>query len=101
MASVWKVVAAAARGLAFGLGAVALGGGLIALGGLVDPRLDLAAHLAPVWMACALIAVVCAALPPRGWPARILAGLGAMGAVASGFLIAPELTRPIRPPAPD
>jgi len=94
------VVAVLARALACVLGAVALAGALMALGGLVDPRLDVAAHLAPLWLAGALVALVCAALPPGGWTARALAGLGVLGAVASGFLIVPEFVRPIRPSGP-
>jgi len=100
MTSLWKVIAVLARGGASALGAVALAGALAALGGLIDPRLDVAAHLAPLWLVGALCALGCAALPPRGWTARALAGLGALGVVASGFLIAPEFARPIRPSAP-
>jgi len=100
MSSLSKVVAVLARVLAFVLGAATLAGALVALGGSIDPRLDVAAHLAPFWLAGALAALVCAALPPGGWTARALAGLGVLGVVASGLLIVPEFIRPIHPSGP-
>jgi endonuclease/exonuclease/phosphatase (EEP) superfamily protein YafD len=94
------LLGALARVTAFALGALALVGGLLAQGGRFSPWLDLASHFAPIWLGAALIAGLWAIAGERGTPRRVLLLVAILGVLASGALMAPELTRPLSPPAP-
>lgn len=100
MRRAWTMLAVPARVTAFSLTGVALVGGLVAQWGRISPWLDLASHFAPIWLGAALIAGLWAAAGERGASRRVLLMLATIGVLASGALIAPELTRPRSPPAP-
>jgi endonuclease/exonuclease/phosphatase (EEP) superfamily protein YafD len=82
---------------AWSLGAACLAGAALAQGGRSNPRLDLLTHFAPVWMLGALLTALAGLFVARGAGRLALVGLGALGVLAAGLLLAPELTRPIRP----
>ncbi len=83
--------------LAFIIGGLCLAAALLAQGGRVDPWLDLLTHFAPAWLAGALVTIGCGLSLAKGLARRGLLILGVLGVLAAGGLIAPELTRTIRP----
>jgi endonuclease/exonuclease/phosphatase (EEP) superfamily protein YafD len=90
---------AGAGAAAFAAAGVSLAGGLLAQGGRFSPWLDIAGHFAPLWLLAALLAGVWALAAERGAPRRVLLGMAALGILASGALMEPELTRPLTPRA--
>jgi endonuclease/exonuclease/phosphatase (EEP) superfamily protein YafD len=82
------------------LAGVSLVGGLLALGGRFSPWFDLASHFAPIWLGAALLAGFWAIVGERRGRRPLLLILATIGVLVSGALIAPELTRPLPPPAP-
>jgi len=74
---------------------------LAAQGGRVSNRLDVLTHFAPFWLAGGLLALVLAALAPRGGARTASLILGLIAAVSAAALIAPEFLRPTSPPAPN
>jgi endonuclease/exonuclease/phosphatase (EEP) superfamily protein YafD len=90
---------AGVRAVAFAGAGVGLVGGLLGQGGRFSPRLDVASHFAPFWLFGALLAGVWALAAERDGPRRVLLGMAALGILASGALMEPELTRPLPPRA--
>jgi len=94
------MLGALARVAAFALAGLALAGALLAQGGRFSPWLDLASHFAPLWLLGSLLAGAWALAGEGGGARAILLGLSGVGILAAGALIAPELVRPLSPPAP-
>lgn len=93
-------VSGLAVGLIFALGLICAAAAAIGLGGRFSPRLDVATHFAPFWLAGGLIVALYAlTLAPREFR-PVLAALGAVAAVAAAAVIAPEFLRPMSPRAP-
>jgi endonuclease/exonuclease/phosphatase (EEP) superfamily protein YafD len=72
------------------LATAAAAGALASVGGRVSRTLDVAAHFAPLWLIGALAAVA-GGVVVGGGAGRASGVLGAIGAVASGAVIAPDL----------
>jgi endonuclease/exonuclease/phosphatase (EEP) superfamily protein YafD len=100
MTRAWKMLMALVRAAAYALAGVALIFGLLAHGGWFSLKLDRYSHFAPIWFVAALAAGLWAAWGERGASRRALLVLATVGALVSGALILPELTRPLPPPAP-
>lgn len=89
-----------AIGLVFALGLACATAALIGLGGSVNPRMDVANHFAPFWLAGSLAVTAYAIwLAPRDLKVSF-ATLGLFGVVVAGGLMAPEYLRPMSPKAP-
>jgi endonuclease/exonuclease/phosphatase (EEP) superfamily protein YafD len=94
------VLSGLAAGLVFALGLACATAALIGLGGSVNPRMDVASHFAPFWLAGALVVTAYAAwLAPPDLKVSF-ATLGMFGVLAAGGLMAPEYLRPMSPTAP-
>lgn len=92
-------VSGLAVGLVFALGLACAAAALMGMGGRFSARMDLATHFAPFWLTGALVVVLYAlTLAPRDLKLALL-GLGLVGVVAAGSLIAPEFLRPMSPKA--
>jgi endonuclease/exonuclease/phosphatase (EEP) superfamily protein YafD len=63
-----------------------------------SPRFDILAHLAPIWLAGALVGLIYALILEAGWWRGAMAVLGAAGVIGSALLIAPEYMRAKSPP---
>jgi endonuclease/exonuclease/phosphatase (EEP) superfamily protein YafD len=81
------------------LGTLCAAGALAAQGGRVSPTLDILTHVAPLYLAGALLAAVLAAAG-RGESRRAGLILAAIGVAAAGALVAPEFLRDTGPKAP-
>ncbi len=89
-----------AIGLVFALGLACATAALIGLCGGVNPRMDVATHFAPFWMAGALAVTAYALwLAPRDLKVTFMT-LGLFGVAAAGGLMAPEYLRPMSAKAP-
>ncbi|CAN5144163.1 endonuclease/exonuclease/phosphatase family protein [soil metagenome] len=82
------------------LGLVAAGAAAGCLGGVFSERLDALTHLAPIWLACGLGALVLGALFARAVERKAIVALGLAAVVAVGALMAPELLAAARQPPP-
>ena len=83
----------------FLIAAVCAAAGLAAQQGRVSPRWDLLTHFAPVWFAGALAAALIALILFQGLSRWLILGIGLVGVVAAGSLLAPEFTRSTGPHA--
>jgi endonuclease/exonuclease/phosphatase (EEP) superfamily protein YafD len=100
MGMILKALSGLGDGLAFALALTCLGAAMGAQGGRFSPRLDILAHFAPLWLLGATLALTYA-LTLATPNLRLLIGtLGAVGMLAAGALIVPELVRPMSPKAP-
>jgi endonuclease/exonuclease/phosphatase (EEP) superfamily protein YafD len=99
MTGLARELRAAARTAAFTAAGVSVVGGLIAQGGRFNPGFDVASNFAPFWLAAALFAGAWALAAEQAAPRRALLGMAILGVLASGALMAPELTRPLPSPA--
>ncbi|MDB5450490.1 MAG: hypothetical protein JWQ52_1618 [Phenylobacterium sp.] len=81
-----------------GLGAVCAAAAVAAQWGRTSLDFDVLTHFAPFWLAGALVATF-AGLAFRGPVRALIVGLGLVGTLAAGALIAPELVRPTGPHA--
>ncbi|WP_304164754.1 endonuclease/exonuclease/phosphatase family protein [Phenylobacterium aquaticum] len=89
-----------AIGLVFALGLACATAALIGLCGGVNPRMDVATHFAPFWLAGALAVTAYALwLAPRDLRVTFMT-LGLFGVAAAGGLMAPEYLRPMSAKAP-
>jgi endonuclease/exonuclease/phosphatase (EEP) superfamily protein YafD len=93
-------VSSLADWLVLAVGLVCLVAAGAAQAGRLDAQFDLLTHSCPFWLAGGLLAFVWGlfAASSRLRPALMAVGAGAL--LASGLLMAAELTRPIRPPVP-
>lgn len=95
-----RLASGLAIGLVFALGLACAAAALMGMGGRFSPRLDVATHFAPFWLVGALVVTLYAlTLAPHDLKFAIL-GLGLVGVLAAGSLIAPEFLRPMSPRAP-
>jgi endonuclease/exonuclease/phosphatase (EEP) superfamily protein YafD len=97
MTTLWNGARAAGRAVAWTVGAASLAAALLGQGGRVSPWLDLLTHFALVWLAGALLALACGLVLAQGAARLGLTALGLSGVLAASGLMAPELTRAIRP----
>lgn len=87
----WVRSVLAAGGWLLALGA--LGGSLLAQGGRFSPRLDVLAHLAPLYLAAALLAALSAIVAPRGVRALLLVAVLAAFAGAAALMLPETLSQ--------
>ncbi len=97
MNSLFRLAAAASRGLALALGFACLVASAGAQFGRFDPWLDLLAHFALLWLGGAVVCAVVGVLASRDRARRLPGIVGALGILAAGALMAPEILRPLRP----
>lgn len=98
--TILKALCGLAEALAILAGLGCLAAAVLAQGGRFNARLDALTHFAPFWAAGALLVLVFGLTlsSPRVRPWML--GIGGLGLLAAGALIAPELTRPMSPRAP-
>lgn len=90
----------AVNALMLGLGLVCASASLAAQGGRWSPQLDVLSHFAPFWLIGALLAGLYGVSIADAGSRRALVGLGLIGVILAGLLIAPEYLRPATPRAP-
>ncbi|MBO9708131.1 MAG: endonuclease/exonuclease/phosphatase family protein [Caulobacter sp.] len=87
------------RGTALMFGLVGAVAGLACLGGAFSIRLDALTHLAPLWLACGLAALVLGAAFSREGERWAIVGLAAVAIISIGLLVTPELLASAKPKA--
>jgi endonuclease/exonuclease/phosphatase (EEP) superfamily protein YafD len=99
-----KALLAVLKGLAaagcLGLGLACLVLASYALGGRDDGRLDVLTHFAPIYLAGGLVAAIVALSLRLRWMRLVLALPGLGGAIAAGWMVAPEFVHAPSPRAP-
>jgi len=88
------------RIVATGLGALCALAAVLAQGGRWDDGLDVLTHVAPLYLAGAVLVLGVALFTPQRQGGTRLAVLGGIAAIGALALVAPELTTPGSPPAP-
>jgi endonuclease/exonuclease/phosphatase (EEP) superfamily protein YafD len=88
-----------ARGAALMSSLLAAIAALACLGGAFDNGLDALTHLAPVWLGLGLLGLVLTLAFGHDGERRALIGLSTLAILASGGLMAPELTASLNRPA--